>query len=132
MFNPLKALMYAKKPGMSAAAIEKAAGLPKDLIYQYLNPSRKPLRSVPEPDRIYSIARAFDCDPSEVTRAFLALTGTPIDPPPLTEDEQAVLGAMRKLPDAGRRTIVSMAQWVLQEYQAGVGDSNRPGSRTEG
>lgn len=104
--------MYRDFRGMSDYKVAKAAGIGRSTFSDW-----KSGRSAPKLDKLKKIA-----DVLEIPVEFITGEGTTADPlDTITEDEQKLLRLFRKMNDAGKATLLSLAESMTMNdaYQSG-------------
>lgn len=107
------ALVRQLHPGVDTRELESAADLTIGRIAYFLKPRTK-IRHIPNRDVIFDLARALDCPPSVVVRAFAADLGIPLDELDVSPKELELVELYRRLSPHDRSTV-----WMLAEHLDG-------------
>jgi hypothetical protein len=109
-------LVHAYKPGFRIAALERMAGLDPGALKQHLKPSTARKRMPPH-EVIERFAKAIGAPLWEVSRAFAADRGIPLDQPPPDPLELELVVAFRTLPDALKEATKTMVCALAHSHQ---------------
>lgn len=114
-------LINAYKPGFRIAALERMAGLTPGALKQHLKPSTARKR-MPPPEVIERFAKAIGAPLWEMSRAFAADRGIPLDQPPPDPLELELVVAFRSLPDCLREATRTMVCALAHSSQPATSD----------